>query len=243
MPHSQPNYLKTGSDGSVTADFSGGVTMPLQNTFVTAQQGASVAWTDGPGGAKLAWVGASKTAANGQVVAGMFSKDSTGLRQSQVLAYATPASDSSSVRVAASGSVDSSSEVLLINNRGQSDFVKGSNASLFAGWFNGFGAVGGSVNTTQVVGPTITVSKSATGIWSFDLRPLRFTNSPAFAYLMAGGNGAGTGTPAGGIAIKMQDGAAPNANFLQLLAYNTQTWATTDISFLYLLAGPSAWPN
>lgn len=124
MPDSVPNYLTTDGNGLVTATFSGGVLMPLQAN-PDPQASSSVAWTDGPGGAKLAYVVGFKS---GGVVRTLLEARSDEAVVPQQFAQFQTAVDTAlntaSIQALARDSDSSSLTKVLIDSEERSDFLQ-----------------------------------------------------------------------------------------------------------------------
>lgn len=60
MPQSIPNYLTVNPDGTVTAEFSGGIIIPTDPNLPAGQQPKAVTWINNPDGSVVAEIKASK---------------------------------------------------------------------------------------------------------------------------------------------------------------------------------------
>lgn len=101
MPHSVPNYLNTDAQGRAIAIFAGGVVLPTP-ALSTDDRGASVTWTNGAGGARIAQVSTFSTpGGNGDVEFTAKQNDLTS--QSQINLTAEGAAGSAQLRLIGSG--------------------------------------------------------------------------------------------------------------------------------------------
>lgn len=122
MPDSQPNYLSTDASGKVTAEFSGGVIMPM-SPGAPYSAGSAVAWVDVPGGAKLAYVqGSAPSASERDIIASITSPTRS---QAASLRLATDTSrDLATVIATATNSTGGSLGQTLIDSGSNSDYLQ-----------------------------------------------------------------------------------------------------------------------
>lgn len=143
MPKSTANYLSVDTIGRITAQFAGGVVMPLQPAINSQPNaGGSVAWTDGPNGAKLAYMVGSKS---GTIVQNnMVARDADpAIRLAQILLEARSAEDLGRIRLSArdNAGTDATDPVTLWDSKGQSNFLRVSGTGTGAKYLIDFGYI------------------------------------------------------------------------------------------------------